>query len=246
MPEKRNSASRLAAALNEALKQPDNIITADVWLRAFKRKATPNEHSKYFFVTNRLQLLFSELSFIRDHLQANGFTLTTYEPAFQKIEHAISPSVLNVGWSAIKQNLTPEVTLALNFCKDMMPDEESEIPEEEIQSLVEELESLDSLIENAEIPQHLKIVISRYVASIWDALDEYKISGAKALKSANSRAVGELIEVQEEIRQSTETPVVKKFGQLFKKVNDVADAAIKVDSLLQLGHRVVDALQKLL
>jgi hypothetical protein len=128
----------------------------------------------------------------------------------------------------------------------MMPDEESEIPQQELESLVQELESLDSLIENAEIPQHLKTVIKRYISSIWDALDEYEISGAKALKSANSKAVGELIEVQEEIRQSSENPVVKKFGQVFKKVNDVADAAIKVDSLLQLGHRVVDALQKLL
>jgi hypothetical protein len=246
MSEKRNSASRLAGALNEALAQQENILTADAWFRAFKRPKTNNQHLMFFFVTNRLQLLFSELNSIREHLRSNGFTVTTYEPAFQKIENAISPSVLHVGWAAVKQSLSPEVLLALSFCKDMMPNEESEISTEDLQSLIKDLESLDIALQDAEIPSHLKVIIKRYIQSIWDALDEYQIVGAKALKCANSKAIGELLEVQTEIKESNEKPVIKKFGQVFKKVNDVADAAIKVDSLMQIGHKVVDALQKLL
>lgn len=245
MSEKQNSASRLADALSQALAQPDNIAAADVWLKVFKKPSTNNQHEKFFFASNRLSLLFAELNSIREYLKGAGFSTNTYEPSLQKIENAISPSVLHVGWAAVKPNLSLEVLTSLNFCKDLMPDEEMEISEEDLQSLAEEVDSLQAHLDNSELPTHLRSIIKRYIDSIWEALDEYPITGAKSFKSANRKIVGELIEAQAEIKESTEEPALKKFGSLFKRVNDIADTAIKADKLMQLGHKVVDALQQL-
>jgi hypothetical protein len=245
MSQKRNSASRLADALSEALAQPENITTADVWLKVFRQPKAKSAHEKFFFASNRMSLLFFELDNVRGYLKGAGFSTNTYEPSLEKIENTISPSVLHVGWAAVKPNLSLEVLTSLNFCKDLMPDEEIEISEEDLKSLAEDIDSLEAHLENSELPTHLRSVIQKYIDSIWEALDEYPITGAKSLKSANKKIIGELIEAQEEIKQSAEQPAVKKFGTLFKRVNDIADTAIKADKLMQIGHKVVDALQQL-
>lgn len=245
MSEKRNSASRLADALAQALAQPENVSTADVWIGAFNRSNVNNNHEKFFFASNRMSLLFLELNNIREYLKSAGFSTSTYEPSLQKVENVISPSVLHVGWSAIKKHISPEVLTSLNFCKDLMPNEETEISEEELQSLAEDLEALQAQLDSPEIPAHLRNIIRRYIDFIWEALDEYPITGAKSFKSANKKIVGDLIETQAEIKESAEQPAVKKFGKLFKKVNDMADTAIRADGMMQIGHKVVDALQQL-
>lgn len=246
MSEKQNSASRLADALNQALAQPENITSADVWLKVFKKTEVKNHHEKFFFASNRVSLLFLELNNIREYLKGNGFSINTYEPSLERIENAISPSVLNAGWAAVKHNLSPEVLTSLNFCKDLMPDEEMGISEEDLQSLAEDIDSLESHLENSGLPAHLRSIIKRYIDSVWEALDEYPITGAKSFKSANKKIIGELIEAEREIKESADEPALKKFGSLFKRVNDMADTVIKADKLMRIGHTVVDYVAKIL
>jgi hypothetical protein len=245
MSEKRNSASRLAKVLSKALQQPENIATVDIWLRALGKPAPELVHEKYFFVTDWLQLMLSQLENVREHLRTNGISATTYEPCFDKIEYVISPSVLGVGWAGVKPQLSSEVMLALNFCKDMMPEDEVEISTDELESLAQDLDGLEEMLHASDLPQHLKAVIKRYVNSIWQALDEYPIAGARSLKSANSRIVGELIDVQVDIQESNEKPIIKKLAEVLKKVNNAADAVIKADNMLQIGHKTISFLQQL-
>lgn len=246
MSEKRNSASRLFNSLNMVLRQPENIPTAHAWIRAFPKSTEGDPHLSYFLAIHRLQLLFSELEAIKLHVKNSGFNSETYSPVFEKIENAISPTVLHIGWASVKVNLSPDVMLALNIFRDLMPADEIEIPKDELESLTQDLLSLQQLLIDSDLPIHLKNLIKRYIDSIWEALENYPITGAQALKTATKNAIGELIVARSEISDASAEPAVKKFGSLVKKVNDIADSVIRVDSILQIGYRISEAVQQLL
>jgi hypothetical protein len=246
MSEKRNSATRVRGILLLAKREPDNYATIDIWLSTFGLSKNQSRHIDFIEVTKKIQLLCLELDLIREHMRATGFNSSTYEPALVKIQNAITPEIFQGGWVSGKQQLSADVMVALDFLADLMPDEELEISANDFKSILEEISDLEETIDNSDVSDHLQAVIKQYISAIREALDQYPISGAKAIKKASQKFVGEIIEVQAELKEAQSSPAVQKFASIWKRANSVADAVIKAEKIGHIGQKSLEYIQKFL
>jgi hypothetical protein len=73
-------------------------------------------------------------------------------------------------WNQIKQYLTPEVTIALGFCSEIMPDEEKNIDLTDLQDLKELAAALRSSLEESKLPPHIRSIIEKHLSKLEEAL----------------------------------------------------------------------------
>lgn len=236
MPKNINAASRLHAILCQTTGMASNATVLAVWTNVFQVQEQ-NESRKALIISDRLWWLHKELESLRSQMQETTISEGLYTAALNNIEQAISTLLLSTTWNNGLQYLKPETLVALEFCSELLPDEESLIdPQiiEEIRSMVQELEGM---IASSNLPESLIAMIRHHIELIHRALDQYPIIGAKAFRESARTALGELIEVKETIKESSQTEQVKLLGLIWRKVNDAADIAIKTDNLAQLGAK---------
>ena len=236
MPKNRNSASRLLALLTSFPAHADNTQTLAVWSALFNLQE-PNTHRLSRVVADRLTTMNRELDLVRVGMDQAGFSEGLYTSALSAFEAALSPMQLPNTWNGVRQHLTAENLLALGFCGEILPDEESEIAQEELDEIRSLVDELNLLLANSTLPLRLQAVLSHHVELMLQALAEYPIAGAKALREAARTGLGELIEVRDIIVEHQTSKEVSILGEAWKKVNKAADLALKADKLFQLGHK---------
>lgn len=239
-----NSASRIHAQLERALQQTDAAAWA-VWANVFGVKGT-NDQQTVELVLPQLHWLHVELQLLEEQVRVLPLSAHLYESAVTRVRQVISPLNLGSGWNGIRGSLTPDVMLALAWCNEMLPDEESAIDPADFLEIQGQVEELDTLLGRSELPERIKKLIAHQLELIRTALAQYPIAGARALREAGRSALGEIIESREDVREQPDTEAVGRLAELWKRVNTVADAALKADKLGQLGVRAWDALQGLL
>lgn len=237
MPRHQNSAFRLHAFIAALPHHADNTQVLSAWAKALAVEiADGNRQAR--LVTEQLSLLANEIDFIRKGMVQANFSQHLYEPALSAMDAALSPMQLPTAWNSVRQYFKPEHLLALQFCSEILPDEEDEITPEDltiIQSLVTELEKLATT--SAGVPVRLRQLLLNQAANIRAALAGYRIAGAKALRDAVRASYGELVEAKDIISEHKDSPEVSKLAEVWRKVNSVADSALKIDGVVQIGHR---------
>ena len=136
-----------------------------------------------------------------------------------------------------RQYLTPQHLLSLEFCSEILPDEESVISSEELAEVLGLVSELREAAQSESIPAGLRALLLHHVELIERAVAAYPITGVKALREAAQTGLGELVESKEAVSEHSNTPEVSKLARAWKKVGEVADAALKVDKLVQVGHK---------
>ncbi|CAG0967922.1 hypothetical protein RHDC4_01093 [Rhodocyclaceae bacterium] len=154
--------------------------------------------------------------------------------------------LLGGAWNQVKQYLLRETFVALAFCTEIIPDEESNISEEALAEISNLVADLRSSMEDANISPRLHELIDHHISLIERAIAEYPIAGAKALREAARTGLGELIEVREVLKEEKDTPSVNKLGTAWKRVNETADIALKAEKLSQLGQKAWAFLEDIL
>lgn len=237
MPLNRNSASRLYAFLISLPGHQDTTQNLSAWADALGIGESDTSRQARL-VSERLATLSRELDHIREGMKSANFSSHLYTKALAAFDAAFSPMYLSSTWNHVRQQLKPEHMLALQFCGEILPDEEDEIQQadlDEISSLLAELESLAA--KSDQIPERLRRLIETQVAQIRAAVASYKIAGAKVLREAVRASYGELVEAKDIITEHKNSPEVSKLAEVWRKVNAVADAALKVDGVVQLGQK---------
>jgi len=237
MPHNRNFASRLHAFLTTLPQHADNTQVLSAWANAFVVEGADGTRQARL-VTEQLSLLANEIDFIRAGMAQANFSQHLYSSTLSALEAALSPMQLPSTWTSVRQYFKPEHMLALQFCGEILPDEEDEISQEDlegIQTLVTELEAFANTTSTA--PVRLKRLLGSQAANIRGALAGYRIAGAKALRDAVRASYGELVEAKDIISEHRDSPEVSKLAEVWRKVNTVADTALKIDGVAQLGHR---------
>lgn len=245
MPKHNNSASRLVTLLRSIPGHADNTQTLAVWADLFSI-SEPNTNKKSVLVAERLQAMYRELEFVQVQMQKAGFSEHLYSSAVSKVEHTISAMLLPNPWNQARQYLTTETLVALEFCSEILPDEESQIAPEELEEIKALVDELAGLLAQSQLPHRLKKLIEHHINLIRHALAEYPISGAKVLREASQAALGELLEAKEDVKANHNAPEVNKLGKVWKRLNEVTNAALKVDQLAQLGAKAWAMLENLL
>lgn len=217
--------------------ESENTQILEVWAKLFSIEES-NPNFKAALVSERLRWIYKELELITFQMKESNFSESLYADAITNVEHAISTMILSAGWNNSKQYLRPETLKALEFCSEILPDEESQISPDElmqIQKLVDEL--CDSLTKS-KLPPRLIALIKHHIELIERALAEYPITGAKALREAARTGLGEIIEIKGEVSESQDAPEISKLGELWKTVNKYADGALKIEGLAQLAEAI--------
>lgn len=237
MPQNRNSASRLYAFLSSLPGHQENTQILSAWADALDIKESETSRQARL-VSERLAALSRELDHIREGMKSANFSPHLYTKALAAFDAAFSPMYLSNTWSHVRQQLKPEHMLALQFCGEILQDEEDEIQQadlDEISTLLSELESLSA--NSDQIPERLRRLIDNQIAQIRAAVASYKIAGAKVLREAVRSSYGELVEAKDIITEHKNSPEISKLAEVWRKVNAVADAALKIDGVVQLGQK---------
>ena len=237
MPQHRNSASRLYAFIAGLPSHADNAQVLSAWASAFGFSGAGGSKEARA-VTNQLSLLANEIDLIRHGMVQANFSEALYSSALSALETALSPIQLSTTWNVVRQHFRPEHLLAIQFCSEILPDEEDEVSDEDLSAIRYLLAELDELASGSNrIPPRLKQLIQSQSTNIRSALASYRVAGAKALRDAVRSSYGELVESKDVIAEHKDSPEVSKLAEVWRKVNSVADAALKLDGVAQLGHR---------
>lgn len=243
MPKKINSASRLNTLLTSVTAHPENTQTLEVWAKLFHVEGlTPNK--KAAVVSERLNVMHHELELVREQMQEAGFSEDLYLPSVSRLENALSNILLPASWNNVRQYLTPETFLALSYCGEILPDEETQIDSEELSEIRTQVEVLLASLADSKLPRRLHKLIERHTKLILNALEEYPISGAKVLREVTRTALGEIIEIKEIITENRESPEISKLGKIWKKLNQVVDSAEKAEKIIQLTQKAWSMIDK--
>lgn len=124
-----NSATRLQNLLRQAEHFQDNIQVLEAWAKILGvNESNPNKRATQ--VSERLGWLHRELGVVSVWMQSTNFSESLYSGALTNIECSLSPMLLGASWSQVKQHLRQETLVALAFCTEILPDEETEISSE--------------------------------------------------------------------------------------------------------------------
>jgi len=243
MSKKINAASRLLSLLKNTSNKGETLLIVDVWADIFNINE-PNTTLKAILVSDRLNMMHRELKLVNKQMQEAGYSDDLYSRTTSNIENSISPLILHGKWGLAKQYLQNDTFVSLSYCSEILPDEESQIiPDEldQIQSLVDEV---SILLSSSELPPRLVELINHHIELIQRALSEYPVIGAMALREAARTGLGELIEVKELVKANQNSPEMSKLGAAWKKLNGIADFALKTEKLSQLGENAWKILEK--
>lgn len=236
MPQNHNSASRVLDVLKSIPTLPDNTQSLAVWVMLFAIQES-NAHRQSRVVADRLAAINRELELIRIGMAKATFSESLYTNALNAYEAAFSPMQLPHSWNNVRRYLISENELALQFCSEILPDEESEIPEGELEAIRKLVEELQGLLIDSKLPTRLQALIAHHVELMLQGLIDYPISGAKALREAARSGLGELVEVKDIVAEHQNSKEISKLGQAWKTLNQAADQALKFDKLIQVGQK---------
>lgn len=239
-----NSASRIHAILTKAVQQPDKAIF-QVWADVFGIKGSDDAQTAQLVIV-RLHWLHTELQLLEKQVRTVNVSSHLYESAFARINLILNPLHLPASWQGLRGHLSPDVLLALAFCNEFLPDEESSIDPTELDAIADEVVQLSDLLTESSLPDHLKQLIAHHIELIKEALAQYQVFGAKALRAAGRSALGEIIESKDTIAPAQQSDEVSRLGKLWANVNRAADTALKTERIAQLGQRAWDAMSTLL
>lgn len=239
-----NSASRLSAILKTASTQGsglNNEATYKVWGGVFDVHAI-GDHQLAMKVSERMVWMRQELEVMHKLMSDASYDPELYVDACMRIESLISPLNFTVPWDQVRRSLPSDVLVTLKFCAAILPDEESEIPPDQLEDIRKLVSELAVILESSTLPTRLQAIIRHQIEIIKRALDEYSISGVRALRKAVWVGAGEVTEQREIIEAAKDSPEIGKLAGIWKKVTDVVEVGSKASETLKLLHEAFDAI----
>jgi hypothetical protein len=236
MPKHNNPASRLHGVFSQLQGYSDQTQVLSGWVQTFAiSESTPKRQA--IEVARRLETVNRELDLVRNGMSQATYSPPLYEGALSAFEEAASPMLLPHAWNSVRQYLTPQNLLALEFCSEILPHEELLISSEELTEILGLVTDLREAAQSENIPTSLRALLFHHVELIERAVTAYPITGVKALREAAQTGLGELVESKDAVAEYSNSAEVSKLAKAWKKVGEVADGALKVDKLIQVGHK---------
>lgn len=240
---KNNTASRIHRVMTtwKSVKPGESALAG--WLRVFDIASTQRNRD-FVLVNHRLHLLLDELDLLRDKLHLLSVSPSIYQPSLAKLDNALSPAILHAKAENVRQYLSEDVYTGLAFSSEILPEEEEAIGADDFKEFVDLANQLELLLQDSSLPSSLVVLIRRHIRLAELAIAQYPIRGAVALKDAVKYALGDLAFETEVVRLAGRENA-EKIHRLWKKANNMADGAIKIDNLVQLGGRAMKFLADL-
>lgn len=233
MIDENNPAGRLYKLLFEAKRLPDKITVSEAWSKVVGCENDPVLVTKAVVQMYTLSQEIQSLIRIRDGLNHN-----LYLSSFDKLEQAFFPLNLSAHWQSAKQYLTDDALARLQFCAEELSKfySEESLPEEDLQDIINKTDGLFDSLYKSDLPDSIRLILLEEVGRIRNALNMYKITGAKGLKQALQSTIGAVIANNEELKTASTGPskdVIQRLGELLDKLDSFTSRAMKLKRILE-------------
>lgn len=232
-----NPAYRIHKLLSN-LSFRDNKLVIDAWSEIFQI-THESQSLRAAIVSERLLDVHLESILVINQMK-DKFSESLYAAQISRIQEALNPMLLPSTWNNVKQYLTQENLLAIAFCSEILPNEETLINESDLEEILKNVDELEALLNSDTLPLSLQTLIRRHIKKIRDALAIYPITGVKELKSVTHEAIGDLIEVAEELKKEAagnNSEVIEKLKSTWQKINSVVETVENTDKLIEYGEK---------
>lgn len=233
MVDDNNPAGRLYKLLSEAKKLSDKITVAEAWSKVIGCENDPA------LVTQAVVQMYSLSQEIRSLIcMRNDLVHNAYLHSFDKLEQAFFPLNLGANWEIAKQYLTDEALARLEFCAIELSKSYSEelLSIEDLQDIINRTDSLFDSLYKSSLPDPIRLILLEEIERIRNALNMYKITGAKGLKQALQGTIGAVVANNEELKTVSTGPntdVIQRLGELLDKLDSFTSRAMKLKRILE-------------
>ncbi|WP_428354144.1 hypothetical protein [Methyloprofundus sp.] len=197
MIDESNPAGRLHKILSGAKNQPDNKKVSEVWSLALNMENNDIDLTKGVVELYKLSQEIQSLIKMN-----NGLNHQLYLSSFVRIDKAFFPLNLASNWSSVKPHLTEEALTRLQFCAEELSSFYSEetISEDDLKDIIDKTDELFNSLYQCSLPDTLRLTLLEEVERIRNAINMYKIKGAKGLKEALQGTIGAVVANQDELK----------------------------------------------
>jgi len=244
-----NSAYRIKLILETARPKSAKLVAHDVWAEIFNVVET-DQHKKNFTISRCLADLHDEVESVRSEMLRLGYSDNLFSPSLNKCNSIFSVPLIMGHWQAIQQQITPEISIALGFCLEILPNEEVLIEQKELDELSKLAKDLRGTLQESSLPQHTKNIIEKHLAKIENAISSYKVVGAKALEDVMQSAYGEVIANEVIFQEAKGSEELGKLSLLWQKTKTIIDGVSVVNKgisnaqgMAEKGQNLIEFLQ---
>lgn len=251
MPVNINSAYRIRELLNAVNEAKNTDKISDVWANIFEINEK-DQHKRNALIARILADLHDEVEIVRSEMQRLDYSLNLYSPSLDKCNNIFAVHTIMGQWNQIKQHISPEVTIALGFCSEIMPDEEKDIDLTDLQELKELAAELRSNLEESKLPPYIRSVIEKHLIKLEESLAAYTAVGVKAFEEAMQSAYGEVIANEVIFEEAKGSKELTMLSNLWKQTKSVIDGVTTVNKgigsaqgLAEKGQQFIEYIQNL-
>jgi hypothetical protein len=221
MPKSNNPVGRLYEILNAVQKaatnQNDRLDT--IISKVFN--VEPNDSSRL------LEIYLELLNLTRESkTEIRKLPETSHElhlRATKVIEHTFIVNSLHSTWASFGRKLDPSTMTGLEHTADNLSYlGEQTVPKEDLENLQREVNELLELITKTEMNERLKVFLVEHLEKIHQALQYYRIKGARGLKDALEKIMGAVIIF------TKENPSQKAPEKVQSKLSSVLGLLVKI------------------
>ena len=155
-------------------------------------------------------------------------------------------------WQSMKQQITPEVPIALGFCSEILPNEESLINEDDLGELKKMAADLRKSLSESTLPEYTQSIIEKHIVKIEEALAKYRAVGAKAFEEVMQSAYGEVIANEQAFKEAKGSPELGKLSSMWQKTKSILDGVVDanrrigaIGGMAEKGQKVLEFLNNL-
>lgn len=244
MENKTNSAIRLNKIIQKAYKN-DNKIIADVWKNIFDINES-NKHFTEMAVIDCLNNLNDEFELFKVKMKETDFSENLYKNEITQLQNnLIVPTGINGDWQPRKQQITDVQFKILDFCSEILPNDEISINNEEIEELKKLLDELEDFIENNSLPADLNNIIKKHISKIKTALYSYNIKGTNVFDEVLDLARGEIMKNHNLFTDKSNEVFKNKLSIIWSKVQNIYTKGKNIEQIYIDYNNVTNALQNL-
>ena len=178
-----NSASRLYSLLQKHSSYSGSAQVMDTWAKILGVDEDGGVR-KASIVASRIKSIHDELDILSAQMKSTTVKPDKYQRQFNQIEQALTPMLFTGSWNQVQQYITPDVLSTLQIFQDLLPDEERQIDIEELNEIEALLKEIEATLSSDELPERLRLLITRHIELIRNSIQEYSIKGAKTLQRA--------------------------------------------------------------
>lgn len=242
MENKTNSAIRLNKIIQKAYKNDSKII-ADVWKNIFDIKES-SKHNQEITIIDCLNNLNDEFELFKQNMNNTNFSENLYKNEIKQLQNnLIVPTGINGDWQSRKRNITDVQLKILDFCSEILPNDEIPINNEEIEELKRLLNELENFVKNNSLPTDLNNIMKKHISKLKTALYSYEIKGANVFDEVLQSAYGEVIKNPDLFKTKSNEEVKNKLAKLWSKTQTIYKTAKKVEQVSIDFNNVTNLLQ---